>query len=102
MKQLVEYAQLLRKGGRIDVHGRTLPGISRNIRIDGYAIVSLTPKMVEKLEIAPGNIREVEGEWRWFGTVDNLNLTIEVLDFRAFLLRAQQRNRAFFTKLGLR
>lgn len=101
VQQLVEYAQLLRKGGGIDVQGRTLPGIDRGVRIDAYAVVTLTPKMEDKLTIAPGNIRKVEGEWRWYGTVENLNLTVEVLDFRAFLRRAEQRNHAFFTKLGL-
>jgi signal transduction histidine kinase len=101
VQQLVEYAQLLRKGGAVDLCGRTLPGIDRNVRIDGYAIVTLTPKMEEKLLIAPGNIRKVENDWRWYGTVDNLNLTIEVLDFRAFLRRAEQRNRTFFAKLGM-
>jgi hypothetical protein len=29
------------------------------------------------------------------------NLSIEVLDFQTFIKRAEQRNRAFFTKLGL-
>lgn len=101
VQQLVEYAQLLRKGGSVDVNGRTLPGIERSIRIDAFAVVTLTPKMEEKLLVAPGNIRKVENEWRWHGTVENLNLTVEVLDFRAFLRRAEQRNRTFFTKLGL-
>lgn len=101
VQQLVEYALLLRKGGKVDVGGRTLPGIERNVRIDGYAIVTLTPKMEEKLLMAPGNIRKVENDWRWYGAVENLNLTIEVLDFRAFLRRAEQRNRAFFAKLGM-
>ena len=101
VQQLVEYAHLLRKGGAVDVGGRTLPGIDRNVRIDGYAIVTLTPKMEEKLLTAPGNIRKVENDWRWYGTVENLNLTIEVLDFRAFLRRAEQRNRTFFAKLGM-
>jgi hypothetical protein len=101
VQQLVEYAQLLRKGGAVDIAGRTLPGVDRSVRIDGYAIATLTPKLEEKLQIAPGNIRKVEGEWRWYGDVENLNLTVEVLDFRAFLRRADQRNRAFFAKLGM-
>lgn len=101
VRQLVEYGHLLRKGGRVDVQGRTLPGIDRGVRIDGYAIVTLTPRMEEKLVLAPGNIRKVESDWRWYGNVENLNMTIEVLDYRAFIRRAEQRNRAFFTKLGM-
>jgi len=101
VKQLVEYGHLLRKGGRVDIHGRTLPGIDRGVRIDGYAIVTLTPKMEDKLLLAPGNIRKVEGDWRWYGNVESLNMTIEVLDYRAFIRRAEQRNRAFFAKLGM-
>lgn len=102
VQQLVEYAQLLRKGGGLDALGRTLPGIDRSVRIDAYAVVTLTPKMQEALEISPGDMHKVENEWRWYGHVSNLNATIEVLDFRAFIRRAEQRNRAFFNKLGLR
>lgn len=101
VQQLVEYAQLLRRGGHVDVAGRTLPGIPKSVRIDGYAIVTLTPQMEQRLEVSPGDLKRVEEEWRWYGHVTNLNLSIEVLDFRAFLRRAGQRNRAFFVKLGL-
>ena len=97
----MEYGQLLRKGGARDGAGTTLPGIDRGVRIDGYAVVTLTPKMEELLEIGPGDIRKVESEWRWYGTVPNLNMTIEVLDYRAFIRRAEQRNHAFFRKLNL-
>jgi hypothetical protein len=45
---------------------------------------------------------KVEGEDRWFGSMPTENLYIEVLDYRAFVRRAEQRNHAFFTKLGLR
>lgn len=43
----------------------------------------------------------VEEEWRWYGALGNLNMTVEVLDFRAFVRRAQQRNQAFFRALNL-
>jgi hypothetical protein len=101
VQQLVEYAQLLRKGGALDANYVTLPGIDRSVRIDAYALVTLTPKLQETLEVSPGDLHKVENEWRWYGHVTNLNTTIEVLDYRAFIRRAEQRNRAFFTKLGL-
>ena len=82
----------------MDVNGVTLPGISMNVRIDGYAIVTLNPKMESVFRDGPGEMKQVEAEWRWYG-VTNLNMNVEVLDFRAFVSRAQQRNQAFFKPL---
>jgi len=101
VQQLVEYGQLLRMGGRKDANGVTLPGIDKSVRIDAYAVVTLTPEMETALDISPGDIRKVEREQRWYGNVPNLNMTVEVLDFRAFIHRAEQRNWAFFKRLGL-
>ena len=99
--QLARYARLLREGGSMDVNGVTLPGIGLNVRIDGYAIVTLNPKMKSVLCDGPGEMKEVEGEWRWYGALGNLNMNVEVLDFRAFVSRAKQRNKAFFDTLRL-
>ena len=99
--QLVKYASLLRKGGGVGANGITLPGISTNVRIDAYAIVTLEPKMEELLQVGPGEMKRVESEWRWYGAVSSLNMTVEVLDFRAFISRAEQRNHAFFRTLNL-
>jgi hypothetical protein len=101
VQQLVEYAVLLREGGARDVHGRTLPGIPRSVRIDAYAVVTLTAEMEKLIRVGPGNMAKVEGDWRWYGGVPNENLSIEVMDYHTFVRRAEQRNRAFFTKLGL-
>ena len=99
--QLVRYARRLRDGGSMDVNGVTLPGISMNVRIDGYAIVTLNPKVESVLRDGPGEMKQVEEEWRWYGMVGSLNMNVEVLDYRAFISRAQQRNRAFFNALRL-
>lgn len=101
VQQLVDYAMLLRDGGAKAANGTTLPGIPVNVRIDGYAVVSLTPNMQQLLRRGPANMQPVEGEWRWVGGVPGLNLTIELLDFNILVTRAEQRNRAFFAKLGL-
>jgi len=85
----------------MDVDGRTLPGISMNVRIDGYAVVTLNPKMESILRDGPGEMKCVEEEWRWYGMLGNVNMNVEVLDFRAFIRRAQQRNQAFFKTLRL-
>ncbi|MDA8020372.1 MAG: hypothetical protein MPN21_23285 [Thermoanaerobaculia bacterium] len=100
--QLARYARRLRDGGSMDANGVTLPGIGMNIRIDGYAIVTLNPKMESVLSDGPGEMKRVEGEWRWYGALGNLNMNVEVLDFRAFVSRAQQRNQAFFKALSLK
>ncbi|HEV3455033.1 MAG TPA: hypothetical protein VHG32_00665 [Thermoanaerobaculia bacterium] len=101
VEQLVRYANLLRKGGGVAANGVTLPGISLNVRIDAYAIVTLDPKMEELLQAGPGEMKRVESEWRWYGAVSFVNMNVEVLDFRAFISRAEQRNRAFFRTLQL-
>lgn len=101
VEQLIGYARLLRRGGEADAQGTTMPKVGMNVRIDAFAIVTLTPQMEELLPIGPGEMKEVEGEARWYGSLSSLNMTIEVLDFTAFIRRAQQRNQAFFRALGL-
>jgi len=101
VRQLVEYAQLLREGGRVNAAGQTLPGIPTAVRIDAYAVLTLTPKVEKALQLAPGDLKRVEAEWRWYGYHTDLNVSIEVLDYQAFIRRARQRNQSFFTKLGL-
>ena len=101
VEQLVDYAVKLREGGAKDVHDRTLPGIPKSVRIDAFALATLTPELEKKLRTGPGNMEKVDGDWRWVGGMPAENLTIEVLDFQAFVSRAEKRNRAFFTKLGL-
>lgn len=99
--QLAGYARRLRDGGSMDANGVTLPGISMDVRIDGYAVVTLSSQMESVLRDGPGEMKQVEKEWRWYGALGGLNMNVEVLDFRAFLRRAQQRNQAFFHALGL-
>lgn len=101
VQQLVDYSVLLRDGGAKDAAGRTMPGIDKSVRIDAYAVCSLTPAMVKRLRSGPGNMVPVDGNERWYGGVPPENLTVEVLDYRAFMRRAEQRTRAFFVKLGL-
>ena len=100
--QLAQYARLLREGGSMDFNGVTLPGLGMNVRIDAYAIVTLNPNMESLLRDGPGEMKKVEEEWRWYGAMGNLNMNIEVLDFRAFVSRANQRNQAFFNTLDLK
>ena len=72
-----------------------------HVRIDGFAVCTLTPELNARLRTGPGNLKYDETDGRWFGTQESLNLWIEILDFKTFLRRAEQRNRAFFSKLGL-
>jgi len=102
VQQLVDYALLLRYGRAKAADGTSLPGIPTSVRIDGFAVVSLTPELEMKMIAGPGNMQRVGADWRWYGMHTPANLTIEVLDYKAFVTRAEQRNRAFFTKLGLR
>jgi len=101
VQQLVEYARLLRSGRARAADGASLPSIPMSVRIDGFAVVSLTPEIDSRIEDGPANMIRAVDEWRWNGMHPNANLTIEVVDFHAFVTRAEQRNRAFFAKLGL-
>ncbi|MCC6808066.1 MAG: ATP-binding protein [Deltaproteobacteria bacterium] len=101
VQQLVEYAVLLRDGGAKGTDGTSLPGIPKSVRIDAYAVATLTPELEARVRTGPGNMQKVEGDWRWHGGVPGENLTIELFDFNVFVNRAEQRNRAFFRKLGL-
>lgn len=101
VEQLVKYALLLRDGGAKNAHGITMTGIAKSVRIDAYAVCTLTPKLEQLIRGGPGNMAKVAEEGRWYGFNSGENLWLEVLDFQAFIRRAEQRNRAFFTKLGL-
>jgi len=101
VQQLVDYAVLLRDGGARNIHGITMTGVPKSVRIDAFAVCTLTPKLEQLIRRGPGNMQKVAEEGRWFGAVPGENLWLEVLDFQAFIRRAEQRNRAFFTKLGL-
>ena len=101
VEQLVRYAVSLRKGGAKNVQGQTMPGIPHSVRIDAFALATLSPTLEDRLRVGPGNMVKAEGDWRWYGGVPAENLSIEVLDFQTFVRRAEQRNRAFFVKLGL-
>jgi len=98
--QLIRYAIQLRDGSAKDLEGSSITNVPRNVRIDAYAVVTLNEKMQARLR-AGGNVRPVEAEARWYGFIEGENLHVEVLDFRAFVKRAELRNRAFFHKLGL-
>ncbi len=102
VQQLVDYALLLRDGGARNAHGQTMTGVPGSVRIDAFAICTLTPEMEQLLRRGPVDMHKVAEEGRWWGAKPTENLWIEVLDFQAFIRRAEQRNRAFFTKLGLR
>ena len=101
VEQLARYARTLRTGGAVGINGATVPGIDTRIRIDAFGVCTLDPKTEELLRDGPGEMQRVEGEWRWYGSMSNLNMTIEVLDFHALLTRAKQRNSAFFRALQL-
>ena len=79
----------------------TMPGIPKAVRIDAVALATLTPELERRLRTGPANMVKAEGDWRWYGGIPDENLSVEVLDFQTFVKRAEQRNRAFFVKLGL-
>ena len=101
VQQLLEYAILLREGGAKNADNVTMPGIPIHVRIDAYAVATLTQPLLDRVRRGPCNMVQAESPARWIGKSDRENLTLELLDFSLFVERARQRNHAFFVKLGL-
>lgn len=100
VRQLIDYAKMLRKGGKCNANGVPMPPVDTSIRIEAYGLCSLSPEMEDEIATEPGEMKKGE-QGRWYGFLSNLNLSIEVLDYRAFVERARERNHAFFHHLGL-
>ena len=101
VEQLARYARRLREGGTMDVNGITINKLPEHVRIDGYAVVTLSPKMESVLRYGLAEMKQVESGSRWYGMMSSLNMNIEVLDYQEFVRRAKQRNKAFFNALML-
>lgn len=98
IQQCLGYVKQIRAGGVQTAAGRPIPA-SSDIPAFCYILADLTPRMVERCEVA--NLRRTHDGLGYFGFNEAHKAYIEVASFDALLNAANERNRAFFDKLNL-
>lgn len=96
--QCLGYVKKIREGSAKTSDGRLIPK-SEEAPAFCYIIADLTPKMIDRCELA--SLRPTQDGLSYFGFNDARRVYIEVMSFDGLVNGASQRNRAFFDKLGL-
>lgn len=98
IQQCLGYVKQVRAGEVRTFAGRPIPK-SHEAPAFCYIIADLTPTMVERCELA--NLRPTHDGLAYFGFNEPKKAYIEVMSFDRLVNAANERNRAFFDKLGL-
>ena len=98
ISQALNYLEKVRRGQVKTAKGRPVPG-SEDIPGFCYIVADLTPSVEEQCKLM--GLRRTQDKMGYFGYNDNYKAYIEVSSFDRLLNAANQRNRAFFDKLGL-
>ena len=98
IQQCLDYVKRIRAGGVLTATGRPIPP-TQDPPAFCYIIADLTDKMIERCEIS--NLRPTHDGLGYFGFNDSAKAYIEVTSFDGLVNAANERNRAFFDKLGL-
>lgn len=98
VEQALGYLARIREGGVKTANGRQIP---RSEDIPGfcYAICDLTPSVVKRCKTL--GFTATNDHLGYFGYNPNFKAYIEVISFDRLLNSANERNRAFFDRLGL-
>ncbi|MFE7423310.1 ATP-binding protein [Rhodococcus sp. NPDC057529] len=96
--QCLGYVKQIREGGAKTSDGRPIPK-SEEAPAFCYVIADLTPKMIDRCELA--GLRPTQDGLAYFGFNDARRVYIEVMSFDRLVNGATERNRAFFDRLGL-
>lgn len=98
IEQALGYLERVRIGNATTATGRPIPHSSE---IPGfcYVVCDLTPTIQHRCKML--SLRITADHQGYFGYNDNFKAYIEVISYDKLLNGAQQRNRAFFDKLGL-
>ncbi|MBT9430304.1 hypothetical protein [Candidatus Symbiopectobacterium endolongispinus] len=98
VEQALGYLERIREGGVKTANGRQIP---RSEDIPGfcYAICDLTPSVVKRCKML--GLTATNDNLGYFGYNPNFKAYIEVISFDRLLNSANERNRAFFDRLGL-
>lgn len=96
--QALGYLDRIRKGQVTTARGRPIP---RSEEIPGfcYIVCDITPSVEARCRLA--NLTVTADRMGFFGYNDNYKSYIEVMSYDRLLRGAEERNRAFFSKLGL-
>jgi len=98
IEQALGYLKRVRNGQVLTPTGRPIPQ-SNEIPGFCYVVCDITPSIRQRCEIH--DLRVTEDHMGYFGYKDSYKAYIEVISFDRLVNLAQQRNRAFFDKLGL-
>jgi len=98
IEQTLQYLDEIRRGKMKTARGRPIPN-SENIPGFCYVICDLTPSVVNQCE-AHDFTKTIDG-LGYFGFHKTYEVYIEVISFDRLIKMAQERNQAFFDKLGL-
>lgn len=98
IQQCLGYIKKIRAGGQMTVTGRPIPG-SQEAPAFCYVIADLSPTMIDRCEYA--GLQRTHDGLGYFGFNAPTKAYIEVISFDGLLKAANERNRAFFDKLGL-
>ncbi|MGR7464436.1 ATP-binding protein [Klebsiella aerogenes] len=98
VEQALGYLERIREGGVKTARGRQIP---RSEDVPGYcyAICDLTPSVVRRCKTL--GLTATSDHLGYFGYNPNFKAYIEVISFDRVLNAANERNRAFFDRLGL-
>jgi hypothetical protein len=98
IEQALMYLDRVRKGTMRTESGRPIPD-SSDIPGFCYVITDLTPSVLHRTRIH--QLRPTSDKMGYFGYSEPFDAYIEVISFDRLLNSANERNRAFFDKLGL-
>lgn len=98
IQQCLSYVKRIREGNVTTHAGRPIPR-SQEAPAFCYIIADLTPTMVDRCELV--SLRPTHDGLAYFGFNEPRKAYIEVMSFDRLVNAANERNRAFFDKLGL-
>lgn len=98
IQQCLDYVSRVRSGEVRTSSGRPIPS-SQDVPAFCYVLADLTKTMVDRCKFA--SLKRTHDGLGYFGFNEPFKAYIEVMSFDGLLNSANQRNRAFFDKLGL-
>nr|VFK51705.1 MAG: hypothetical protein BECKTUN1418D_GA0071000_101021 [Candidatus Kentron sp. TUN]VFK52295.1 MAG: hypothetical protein BECKTUN1418F_GA0071002_10073 [Candidatus Kentron sp. TUN]VFK52720.1 MAG: hypothetical protein BECKTUN1418E_GA0071001_10093 [Candidatus Kentron sp. TUN] len=98
IEQVLRYLKTIREDGVITANGTHIPKPG-NIPGYCYVICDLTPSMIGRCEMA--GLRISGDNMGYFGFNESYGAYIEVISYIKLVTAAEERNKAFFDKLGL-
>ncbi|OZG49832.1 ATP-binding protein [Bombiscardovia coagulans] len=96
--QVLGYLKKIRDGSARTAKGRPITAV-KDAPAQCYVIADLTPTLKDQCEMS--GLKLAQDHLSYFGYNENYGTTIQVISFDGLLKSAEERNKAFFEKLGL-